>query len=307
MVTRLTRLLLLIQLAAAIGLGIAAWRLLSLSHAWHGMLLGLGSVLLVRLLINANNFLVAWRHRSATPEPHILHWRQALGMFVAEFKSSMLTSSWYMPFFSVSRKNFPGTKTLPVLLIHGYGCNSGYWHHLGRKLSTAEITHHAIDLEPVFGEIDDYIPAIHAAIETLRRESGQERILIVAHSMGGLVARAYLRTHGAAHVAKVIALGVPHHGTGLAEIGIGKNSGQMRRVDNHPNGWLLQLAAQENHAHYALFVNIFSHHDNIVSPQTSSCLPDARNLAVSGIGHVSLAFHPKTQAMVMEEILGTPA
>lgn len=307
MVTRLTRLLLLIQLAAAIGIGTAIWRLFFLPHAWQGMLLGLGIVLLVRLLINANNFLMAWRHRSVTPEPHILNWRQACGMFAEEFKSSMLTSSWYMPFFSISKKNFPDTRNLSVLLIHGYGCNSGYWHHLSRKLSAAKITHHAVDLEPVFGEIDDYIPAIHAAIETLRRESGQQQVVIVAHSMGGLVARAYLSKHGAAHIARIITLGVPHHGTGLAEVGIGKNSDQMRCTDDNPNSWLRQLAEKENPAHYALFVNIFSHHDNIVSPQTSSCLNGARNLAVSGIGHVSLAFHPKTQAMVMEEILNAGA
>lgn len=306
MVARLTRLLLLIQLAAAIGIGLAMYHLLPAITPWQAALLGVGSVFLVRLLITANNFLMAWRHRSATPEQHALRWYQTCRLFAGEFKSSMLTSSWYMPFFSVSRKNFADTPSLPVLLIHGYGCNSGYWHHLGRGLSAKHITHHAIDLEPVFGSIDDYLPAVHAAIDTLRRESGQEKIIIVAHSMGGLVARAYLCVHGAAHIAKVITLGVPHHGTGLAEIGIGKNSDQMRCTDDHPHSWLRQLAEKESPAHYALFVNIYSHHDNIVSPQTSSYLSGARNLAVSGIGHVALAFHPTTQAMVMAEILGTP-
>jgi triacylglycerol lipase len=145
----------------------------------------------------------------------------------------------------------------------------------------------------------------------LRRESEQELVILLAHSMGGLAARAYLCEHGAAHIAKIITLGVPHHGTGLADIGIGENSDQMRWTgkagSGRPNDWLQQLAARENPAHYALFVNIYSYHDNIVAPQTSSCLPGARNIACHGIGHVALAFNPLTMAMVMEEIMATSA
>lgn len=306
MVAWMTRTLLLIQLAAALGIAFALQHTGLIRSVWLATMAGMGTVLLVRLLLNANNFLMAWRYRSETPPEFRLTPYQALRMFGEEFKSSMLTSSWYMPFFSFPGQHVDNSAALPVLLIHGYGCNNGYWYHLSRKLCAARITYRALNLEPVFGDIDAYVPALHAAVEALRRESGQERVILLAHSMGGLAARAYLCEHGAAHIAKIITLGVPHHGTGLAEIGIGKNSDQMRCTGDRPNSWLLQLAEKENPAYYALFVNIFSHHDNIVSPQTSSCLSAARNLAVGGIGHVALAFNPLTMAMVMEEIMATP-
>jgi hypothetical protein len=53
---------------------------------------------------------------------------------------------------------------------------------------------------------------------------------------------------------------------------------------------------------YALFVSIYSHHDNIIAPQTSSRLPGATNIELCGIGHVALAPHPAVQARVIDEI-----
>jgi hypothetical protein len=38
----------------------------------------------------------------------------------------------------------------------------------------------------------------------------------------------------------------------------------------------------------ALITSIYTHHDNIVAPQTSSVLPGARNIAFGGVGHVAL-------------------
>jgi triacylglycerol esterase/lipase EstA (alpha/beta hydrolase family) len=194
----------------------------------------------------------------------------------------------------------------PVLLIHGYGCNSGYWHFMSRALQRAGVSHHALDLEPVFAGIDEFVPQVHLAIESICRRSGPDKLIILAHSMGGLVARAYLLEHGAKRVAKVITLGTPHRGTGLANFGMGPNSRQMRWTGSAAEGqcsaWLRQLHSREDMALRALFVSLYSHHDNIVSPQSSSHLPGATNVEFHGIGHVALALHPQVQARVIEEI-----
>jgi hypothetical protein len=68
------------------------------------------------------------------------------------------------------------------------------------------------------------------------------------------------------------------------------------------SNWLHQLAESEDDNSRALFVSIYSHHDNIISPQTSSYLPGAKNIEVHGIGHVALAIDPTIQAKVIEEI-----
>ena len=113
------------------------------------------------------------------------------------------------------------------------------------------------------------------AVETLCAAAGAPKLVIVAHSMGGLVARAWLRKHGGARLARVITLGTPHHGTCLASFGVGRNAAQMRRAgpaDGLESEWLRALAAGESAATRALVTSIYTHHDNIISPQTSSFL-----------------------------------
>ncbi|HEY8101891.1 MAG TPA: alpha/beta fold hydrolase [Burkholderiaceae bacterium] len=307
MISRVTKILLALQILAGIGLLFAI-------HAYGvtflpALILSAIALLLFRLVITANNFFWAWIYRSETPAEYRISFSQGIKLFVNEFKATILTSSRSMPFWIFSKYTAKNASTLPVLLIHGYVCNSGQWQTLSQRLSIEGITHHAIDLEPVLGDIDSYVPIIHQAIDTLRNETGSDKIVIVAHSMGGLAARAYLKIHGSMHIAKVITLGTPHHGTALANFGKGKNSRQMRWSRNANKGassaWLQQLAKDECQSDYGLIVSIYSHHDNIIAPQTSSHLLGARNIAFHGIGHVALLFDISIQDKVIEEIRKT--
>jgi triacylglycerol esterase/lipase EstA (alpha/beta hydrolase family) len=219
----------------------------------------------------------------------------------------MLVTSWLIPRASAATRIYPDSRLPPVLLLHGYGCNSGYWAHLTPLLDAARITHATVDLEPVAGDIDGYVPLVERAVERLCADAGADKVAIVAHSMGGLVARAWMRACGTHKVARVITLGTPHHGTCLAAFGLGLNAAQMRRVarDEPPEcAWLRELARGEDPAARALVTSIWSHHDNIISPQTSSELPGARNLPFGGVGHVALGRNPRILAAVMREIAG---
>ncbi|MES2538586.1 MAG: alpha/beta fold hydrolase [Pseudomonadota bacterium] len=306
MITRLTRILVLFQIAIAFAVSLMAIRVFHVQSVALAAALGLGAVLLVRLLITANNFFMAWRYHSETPASLRLDWRRACRLFAGEFMATMGSSSWTMPFHRFNKRPAKHPAGLPVLLIHGYACNSGYWHSLSKVLAREHITHHAVDLEPVLAGIDDYVPLVQAAVDTLCDESGHDKVVIVAHSMGGIVARAYLRVQGSARVAKVITLGSPHRGTGLANHAIGLNSQQVRWIGSASNGapceWLRELEKTEDDERRALFLSIYSHHDNIISPQISSSMSGARNIAFHGIGHVALALDPVIQAQVVEEI-----
>ncbi|RJG06391.1 alpha/beta fold hydrolase [Noviherbaspirillum cavernae] len=306
MIALLAKILLALQFAVACGIGFALMRTGRIDHAFVAVLLGGAIVLLLRLLITANNFFLSWRFRSEMPAAYRLDWRQRCILFFGEFAATMTTSSWLMPFRAFSSRAASHPVTLPLLLVHGYGCNSGYWHPLSKLLLRVGISHRAIDMEPVTGGIDDYVSAIHQAVEILRRESGCSKVIIIAHSMGGLAARAYLRRHGAHHIARIITLGTPHRGTGVAQFGVGLNCKQMHWTSGEDEGvcseWLCELAASETAASNALFVSIYSHHDNIIAPQTSSYLPGAINIALGGIGHVALGLHPRVQTLIVEEV-----
>jgi triacylglycerol lipase len=307
MIARITRILLLTQAIFAVAICVLAIKLWSVANPFIAALLGLIAVLAFRLAITINNFYLAWRFRSPVPDGFNLNGRQTVRLILQEFQATMWTSSWGMPFQSFDKHVASRPKGLPVLLVHGYGCNSGYWRSMSKVLAKAGITHYAINLEPVFASIDDYASVVHKAVEALRAETGTEKVVIVAHSMGGLAARAYVRDHSIAHVAKIITLGTPHRGTALAHHAVGINTEQMRWSPEGEHGvsseWLQQLQEQEDEATRAPFVSIYSHHDNIISPQTSSHLSGAKNIELHGIGHVALALDPKVQAIVIDEIL----
>lgn len=306
---RLLQLVLLVQLLAALAIALAAVRWLGLAP-WTAAALGFGCVALVRLAINMNNFVLAAFFASPTPPAFRLGLAARLHLLAEEFCASMFYTSWTMPWAREGLCVYPGAAAVPVLLVHGYGCNSGYWAHLLPRLARARISHATVDLVPVAGDIEHYVDQVERAAEALRAQTGAARIAIVAHSMGGLVARAWLRRYGAEQgggegrkrIVRVITLGTPHFGTGLANFGLGENAAQMRRKGGVPCDWLRQLDAGEDAARRALFTSIFSHHDNIISPQTSSVLPGARNLAFGGIGHVALGRNRRILDAVMDEL-----
>jgi triacylglycerol esterase/lipase EstA (alpha/beta hydrolase family) len=301
---RLLQVILVLQGLAALGLGVAAIEVFGASR-WQALAVGLASVVLVRLLINANNFRMSARHASPTPAPYRLGLAARLRMFVEEFSASMLYTSWTMPRAAACSHIHPDNGAPPVLLLHGYGCNSGYWRPLMARLDAAGISCAALDLEPLTGDIDSYAPLVERAVDALCAATGSPRVVIVAHSMGGLVARAWMRACGSARVARIITLGTPHHGTCLAAFGIGLNAAQMRREatgDAPECDWLRELAGSEDAAARALITSIYTHHDNIISPQTSSVLGGARNLAFGGVGHVALGRNRRVLDALMAEI-----
>lgn len=299
----LMRLVLLVQALFALAIGLAAMGWGGLAF-WPAAAVGVGSVALVRLAINANNFRLAARTGSPTPPEYRLGLAAALRMLWEEFSTSMRTTSWHMPRARAHVRIYPESPTPPVLLLHGYGCNSGYWAHLVPLLDAARISHATLDMAPLTGDIDGYAAGIEEAAAGLCRQTGAPQLVIVGHSMGGLAARAWMRVHGARRVARLITLGTPHHGTCLASLGPGINAQQMRRsgVAGPECAWLSELARGEDAATRARITSIYSRHDNIVAPQTSGELPGARNLAFGGVGHVALGRQRRVLAAVMSEI-----
>ncbi|SEK70044.1 hypothetical protein SAMN05216359_102717 [Roseateles sp. YR242] len=177
-----------------------------------------------------------------------------------------------------------------VLLLHGYSCNRGLWNTWMPRLRARNIPFIAVTQEPAFGSIDDYAPAIDRAMRELQRLTGRPP-LIVAHSMGGLSARAWWRSQGHPRdrMYRILSLGTPHHGTALARFGSTINAKQMRG----DSPWLLQLAAEEPAALGGHFDCLYGHCDQIVFPSETAILPGARVLHMPARGHLQLVFEPQ--------------
>jgi hypothetical protein len=182
-----------------------------------------------------------------------------------------------------------------IVFIHGFVCNRGYWNPWLYRLRGGGHAFVAVSLEPVFGAIDDYVPAIEAAVQRVTAATGLPPLL-VCHSMGGLAARAWLRAHQAdARVHHVITLGTPHRGTWTAHFSSVANGRQMVLH----SAWLQQLAQDEPPQRGQLFTCYYSNCDNIVFPASTATLPGADNRLLAGVPHVAMGF----EAQLMRETL----
>ncbi|WP_338681503.1 alpha/beta fold hydrolase [Janthinobacterium sp. TB1-E2] len=302
MIARILKWLMLLQVLAVLGLAYLAMQAWGVASPLLAVLLALAMLLAVRAMIVVRNFWESRRLGSPVPPEYQLGAMGAARLFLGELRATLWTSSWGMlrPRLHAAG-SIPG-QGMPVLLVHGYVCNGGYWTKLSLQLARAGIVHKAIDLEPINADIEEFVPLVEQAITELCARTGSDRVILVAHSMGGLVARAWLRHYGAARVARIITIGTPHHGTALANLAAGANARQMSRVNGTPSGWLAQLAASETPETRALITSIYSHHDNIVAPQASAQLPGARNIAFGGIGHVALASDARVLRQLLAEI-----
>ena len=60
--------------------------------------------------------------------------------------------------------------------------------------------------------IDVYALRLKEIMDTIKYQTGRPKVIIVAHSMGGLVARRYMQIFGSGNIAKLITIATPHQG-----------------------------------------------------------------------------------------------
>lgn len=214
---------------------------------------------------------------------------------------------WLQPFAHRQQPDWlPPTPTgqRGVVLVHGFLCNRGVWLPWLPELRARGHAYVALTLEPAFGSVDDYVAAIDTAMRQVQAATGLPPVL-VGHSMGGLAARAWLRTLAqppAQRVHRILTLGTPHHGTWPARFSHTTNGMQMR-LDSP---WLQALAASEGAAQRALFSCWYSDCDNIVYPTRSATLDGADNHLLQGLGHVHMVYAPQVRAACWQALQTGP-
>jgi predicted alpha/beta hydrolase family esterase len=220
--------------------------------------------------------------------------------FVREAITAPTVFLWRQPFRTqaISDALQPSNKA-GVVFIHGFFCNRAFWSLWMAQLQSQNRAFSSVTLEPAFGSIDDYTAIVESAVAKVTQATGRAPVLI-CHSMGGLAARAWLRSNATndARVKRIITIGTPHFGTALStEKALLPfiNTQQMKRL----GAWTQQLAKDEPPTRYSKFTCWYSNCDNIVVPTSTAMLPGADNRFVTAQGHVSMAFSQR----VMQESL----
>jgi triacylglycerol esterase/lipase EstA (alpha/beta hydrolase family) len=244
-------------------------------------------------------FALSWIWRTPRPSNAQLDFAGSVRLFIREVLA--VTMSW--PLIALHRLAIrdpaPAPARLPVILVHGVLVNDGVWFTMRRYLARHDVgAVYTINYGPTYDDIEHFAEQLGAKIESVCAATGAARVLLLCHSMGGLVARAYVRQRGPARIERIVTIGTPHHGSMFATLLLGRCIVQMRPG----NPWLTELNRDEANPSPIPITSIWSRHDSLVAPQASSELACAENVALVGVGHNALLNDPCVMELVKRAI-----
>ncbi len=191
----------------------------------------------------------------------------------------------------------PDDNTTPVLLVHGYACNSSCMLLLKRRLEQAGFTRvRAVSYTPPTGNVHKLVPQVKQHIQDLLDDTGADKIHYVAHSMGGLLIRDALQdAELSGAIDKVVCLGSPHHGSRAADIIAPFTPGAVRQMQ-YQSDYIRSLPPTPGKARY---YSIHSQMDDLVLPVNSAVVDGMTHFTVDYLGHCSLLYSASVATQVV--------
>ena len=178
--------------------------------------------------------------------------------------------------------------TRPVLLVHGFGTLSGSMLVVGWRLARAGFRPYVVGynwLRPP----ELAARRVGARAGALAAANEGDQVDVVAHSMGGLVARAARALPGGSSIGRIVTLGTPHRGEWWSRMPIGP-----MRVAMRPGAF----GAGEDRD-----LAITSRADHVIRWSRATLDPPSTTLIFDGAGHAGLLFDPRAHRAAVEHLL----
>jgi pimeloyl-ACP methyl ester carboxylesterase len=198
----------------------------------------------------------------------------------------------------------PLAARIPVVLVHGLVDNHSIFAVMRRSLRRRGFAHVCSwNYSPLLSDVARGAAELGDHLQRVCEQTGHDRVHVVGHSLGGLIARYHVQRQGGDRsVESLVTLGTPHQGTVLAHLLPTPLVRQLR-----PGSPLLRELAEPAPGIRTPVTAIYSDLDQVVLPTSAGRCdhPDlrARNVLVRGVGHMSLPYH----RTVMDEVAATLA
>lgn len=176
----------------------------------------------------------------------------------------------------------------PILLVHGYLNQATVWQVFKKRLEATGLGPvYAISLGYPFRSLKTYAEKVQKKALEIAKETGRDDLLLVGHSMGGLVSSWYATKLAPKNTVKgVITLGSPLNGTPMARIALGPNAREMQRNSEFLRELNEAIAKAENISFY----HIGTHCDELVIPGFSAKVEGNDYYMFDDLGHTALLF-----------------
>jgi len=195
----------------------------------------------------------------------------------------------------------------PIVLVHGLVDNRSAFAVLRRAMRRRGFGRvSTVNYSPLTTDIPSAAARLGRHIERICAQSGYEKVHVVGHSLGGVIARYYVQRQGGdRRCDTLVTIGSPHSGSALARLFPFFVAKQLS-----PGARVISDLAKPAHCG-TRFVAIWSDFDEVIIPQRNAMLThpdlDVTNIRVHGVGHLALLVDYDAIRPVLEALSGRGA
>ncbi|MGN6275121.1 MAG: esterase/lipase family protein [Solirubrobacterales bacterium] len=176
----------------------------------------------------------------------------------------------------------------PILFVHGWNGSASNWNTMIERFEKDGYPKSYLMAYSYSSSQSNKVDAekeVASHVEQLLKNTGAEKVDIIAHSMGSLNTRWYIKFDGGeSKVDDWVSLGGPNHGTEVANICFGIACEEMRIGSK----FLTELNAGDETPGTVNYGTWWSPCDEFIKPNESVILTGASNHKTSCLSHLSL-------------------
>jgi len=168
----------------------------------------------------------------------------------------------------------------PIILVPGYQMNR--WSLAPLQYYLYRCGYHniwAINNPILKDDVLVFVEHLKEKIDLYYEQNQQRKIIVIGHSMGGLISRHYIEKYGSEKVAATISMGTPYRGTKTYRLGRGTVGRQFK-----PGSDICNITDAPSLPHLI----IRSTRDWVVVPFENTHLDNANEMIITNAGHLGM-------------------
>lgn len=267
------------------------------------ILWGVAIYIVTLLFLSAMFSLLYWYEATNNPCPQIpppAYTARNVLCTISRFFYSHAIRPFIALAWACTNKKQPNSSPYPaVILIHGIFCTRAAWHCMHRALFRRNFHVREFAYRTMWGSMDETVERLEEFVRTVRKEANSPKVIIVGHSLGGVVARYWLAKypHNADHITTLVTLCTPHQGSNISMLLANPFSRALA-----PDSEIIASIAQQPYDQFPCVAYV-TNTDLLVTPACRLLPPESWQVKViPAVDHLEFLSNTKAVQQVADDI-----